>query len=141
MVSRASSSGKDLMNRGVALRSARVVVAFGAAGPEGAAIVGVNVNRFTLSSYELDAGPRRMLAIEMCLGHFKSTNSHIYNVLKSRTIRLSSTAVQFYQNKQLELYASKTTNRLTLRQLVWHSSICFASMTDGIIGFFRTLDE
>jgi len=34
-------------------------------------------------------------------------------------IRFSSTAVHFYQNKQLELYASKEANRLTLRQLVF----------------------
>ncbi|KAH8105831.1 alpha-ketoacid dehydrogenase kinase [Cristinia sonorae] len=33
--------------------------------------------------------------------------------------RLASTAVHFYQNKQLELYASKEANRLTLRQLVF----------------------
>ena len=29
-----------------------------------------------------------------------------------------STALHFYQNKQLELYASKAAQRLTLRQLV-----------------------
>ena len=32
--------------------------------------------------------------------------------------RLVSTAVHFYQNRQLEAYASKPATRLTLRQLV-----------------------
>ncbi len=32
--------------------------------------------------------------------------------------RLESTALHFYQNRQLELYAAKETKRLTLRQLV-----------------------
>lgn len=32
--------------------------------------------------------------------------------------RYASTALQFYQNRQLELYASKEAKRLTLRQLV-----------------------
>lgn len=33
-------------------------------------------------------------------------------------IRSVSTTAHFYQNRQLELYASKETQRLTLRQLV-----------------------
>lgn len=36
--------------------------------------------------------------------------------------RGQSTATQFYQNRQLELYASKETKRLTLRQLASMSS-------------------
>ena len=34
------------------------------------------------------------------------------------TIRRQSTALHFYRNRQLELYASKAATRLTLRQLV-----------------------
>ena len=33
-------------------------------------------------------------------------------------LRHASTALHFYQNKQLDLYASKEAKRLTLRQLV-----------------------
>lgn len=34
------------------------------------------------------------------------------------SMRFASTARHFYQNRQLELYASKEAQRLTLRQLV-----------------------
>lgn len=34
------------------------------------------------------------------------------------SIRAQSTALHFYQNRQLELYASQEAKRLTLRQLV-----------------------
>ena len=44
------------------------------------------------------------------------------------SIRFASTAVHFYQNKQLELYASKEANRLTLRQLVFR--FCFLLYAD-----------
>ena len=43
--------------------------------------------------------------------------------------RQASTALHFYQNRQLELYASKETKRLTLRQLV---SEVFLSQTNPI---------
>lgn len=42
--------------------------------------------------------------------------------------RLESTALHFYQNRQLELYAAKETKRLTLRQLV-----CFCSIVDVLV--------
>jgi hypothetical protein len=41
--------------------------------------------------------------------------------------RYASTALQFYQNRQLELYASKEAKRLTLRQLVQSTYSPFAA--------------
>ena len=42
----------------------------------------------------------------------------IHKVKTLQSFRRESTALHFYQNKQLELYASKEAKRLTLRQLV-----------------------
>ncbi|KIM90835.1 hypothetical protein PILCRDRAFT_94521 [Piloderma croceum F 1598] len=41
------------------------------------------------------------------------------NMLLENRVRFQSTALHFYQNRQLELYASKEAKRLTLRQLVF----------------------
>ena len=46
---------------------------------------------------------------------------HKFKILQF--FRRESTALHFYQNKQLELYASKEAKRLTLRQLVCFSSV------------------
>ena len=58
-------------------------------------------------------------------------------------VRSISTAVHFYQNRQLELYASKEAQRLTLRQLVcwnvrWN---CDYAMIMLCIGVLWTLHE
>ncbi|PPQ77751.1 hypothetical protein CVT25_011186 [Psilocybe cyanescens] len=54
---------------------------------------------------------------------FKSGNGHLPIVCGIKTIRRAiqqqSSALLFYQNRQLELYASKEAKRLTLRQLVY----------------------
>ena len=47
-------------------------------------------------------------------------------------VRHASTALHFYQNRQLELYASKEANRLTLRQLV-------IPLSFPLLGFFMLL--
>lgn len=47
----------------------------------------------------------------------------IHKVKILQFFRRESTALHFYQNKQLELYASKEAKRLTLRQLVCLPSI------------------
>ncbi|KAG5652459.1 hypothetical protein H0H81_004955 [Sphagnurus paluster] len=43
----------------------------------------------------------------------------IRNPVQHVGIRRESTALHFYQNRQLELYASKEAKRLTLRQLIF----------------------
>jgi pyruvate dehydrogenase kinase 2/3/4 len=56
----------------------------------------------------------------------KSGNGRLASILKVKILqffRRESTALHFYQNRQLELYASKEANRLTLRQLVCLLSI------------------
>jgi hypothetical protein len=57
--------------------------------------------------------------------------------------RSVSTATQFYQNRQLELYASKEAKRLTLRQLVRSTGACL--ILEKVLklggGIFRTFDE
>ena len=47
----------------------------------------------------------------------------IHKVKILQFFRRESTALHFYQNRQLELYASKEAKRLTLRQLVRLPSI------------------
>lgn len=47
----------------------------------------------------------------------------IHKVKILQSVRRESTALHFYQNKQLELYASKEAKPLTLRQLVCLLSI------------------
>lgn len=53
---------------------------------------------------------------------FKSGNGYrrplVHGIKTIGRARQESTALHFYQNRQLELYASKEANRLTLRQLV-----------------------
>jgi pyruvate dehydrogenase kinase 2/3/4 len=59
----------------------------------------------------------------------KSGNGHgrlvppIHKVKILQFFRRESTALHFYQNRQLELYASREAKRLTLRQLVRLPSI------------------
>ena len=53
-----------------------------------------------------------------------------------------SSALHFYQNRQLELYAAKETKRLTLRQLVSYfgasSRLCLKIIPEGVL---RTVYE
>jgi hypothetical protein len=55
---------------------------------------------------------------------------------------LKSAALHFYQNRQLELYASKEAKRLTLRQLV-HNHLCLqismVFLHINLTGIFRAV--
>ena len=53
--------------------------------------------------------------------------------------RRASTALHFYQNRQLELYASKEANRLTLRQLVIPVSFPLLRSFMHLTGILRPL--
>jgi len=57
--------------------------------------------------------------------------------------RQVSTALHFYQNRQLELYASKETKRLTLRQLVrkFRSSFKALLFSRNQVYFGRSMNE
>ena len=66
----------------------------------------------------------------------------IHKVNTLQFFRRESTALHFYQNRQLEIYASKEANRLTLRQLV-----CFLTYSSlktnpcGQVYFGRSMNE
>lgn len=57
-------------------------------------------------------------------------NSQQHGQSRSSSPSVSS-ALHFYQNRQLELYAAKETKRLTLRQLVSWAYIGFVSLVES----------
>jgi hypothetical protein len=72
----------------------------------------------------------------------KTGSSIAKESLKLCHVRSQSTALHFYQNRQLELYASKEAKRLTLRQLV-HNYLCLqmlmAFLHINLTGVFRAV--
>lgn len=68
-----------------------------------------------------------------------ASNASVTNIV-SPSCRRYSSPPHFYSNKQLELHASKKANRLSLRQLVWASTLTFTSIHLNL-GLFWTFDD